>query len=467
MKNNNGILRPHQSKLSLAYRLLDILLIYVSLMISCWYFGGSWDKQYQTSALLASALMIFYSHRHDLYRSWRVFRIRRELLELLTVWSFVVVSLLVAAFIFKSTEDFSRLIIGTWCLLAPLMMCIARVAIRVASHDMRKRGWNTRKVAIVGANNQGVKFAQTIKSAKWMGLDLVGFFDDRDDDRIVNDIDSRVLGNLDDLVAKARTGEIDLIYITMPLKAEDRTRELIRKLSDTTVSLYYVPDFFALDILHGRWHTLGDASVVSIYENPYHGVDGWVKRLEDVVLASVVLMVIAIPMLIIAVVVKLSSPGPVIFKQRRYGINGQEIEVWKFRSMTVCDDGDTIKQASKCDVRVTAVGAFLRRTSLDELPQFINVLQGKMSIVGPRPHAIAHNEEYRMTIHRYMQRHKVKPGITGWAQVNGWRGETDTAEKMQKRIEHDLEYIRNWSVWLDMKIFAMTFFKGFVNKNAY
>jgi len=223
-----------------------------------------------------------------------------------------------------------------------------------------------------------------------------------------------------------------------------------------------------LDILHGSWTTLGDSQVISIFDNPHDGVSGWSKRLEDILLATGVMLVIAIPMLIIALGVKLSSPGPVIFKQRRYGINGEEIEVWKFRSMTVCDnDESNIQQATRCDVRITKLGGFLRKTSLDELPQFINVLKGDMSIVGPRPHAVAHNELYREDIHRYMMRHKVKPGITGWAQINGWRGETDTIEKMEKRIEFDLEYIRNWSIYLDLKIFLLTIFKGFVNKNAY
>jgi len=463
----SGILRQHHSKLSTVYRALDILIIGFSLLVTCWYFNIPWNDQYSSAVLLASALMIIVSYRHDLYRSWRVFGIRREIVELLTVWSIVVVSLLAIAFVFKTTEDYSRIATGTWFIFTPLLMSVLRIIVRKISQSMRKKGWNTRSVAIVGANSQGMNFAQTIKNANWMGLKLIGFFDDRSDDRIVEDVDNQVLGNLDDVVRRAKSGELDLIYITMPLKAEDRTRELIQRLSDTTVSLYYVPDFYALDILYGRWQTLGDSQVVSVYETPYHGVNDWIKRIEDISIASIVLAVIALPMLIISLGVKLSSPGPIIFKQRRYGVNGQEIQVWKFRSMTVCEDKNNVQQATKRDVRITPFGAFLRRTSLDELPQFINVLQGHMSIVGPRPHAVAHNEEYRIMINRYMMRHKVKPGITGWAQVNGWRGETDTVEKMEKRIEFDLDYIRHWSIWLDLKIFVMTFFKGFIHKNAY
>ena len=220
-------------------------------------------------------------------------------------------------------------------------------------------------------------------------------------------------------------------------------------------------------MLNARSREIGGLPVVSVYDTPFDSFDAIVKRLEDVVLSSIILCLIAIPMLFIAAAVKFTSKGPVIFKQRRYGINGEEIMVWKFRSMTTCDNGDVVVQAKKGDARITKVGAFIRKTSLDELPQFINVLQGKMSIVGPRPHAVAHNELYRDQISGYMQRHLVKPGITGWAQVNGWRGETDTLEKMQKRIEYDLAYIKRWSVFLDMKIIALTILRGFRSSSAY
>jgi putative colanic acid biosynthesis UDP-glucose lipid carrier transferase len=221
------------------------------------------------------------------------------------------------------------------------------------------------------------------------------------------------------------------------------------------------------DLLHASWGNVGDLPVVSISETPFYGVDGFVKRMEDVILAGGLIMLFAIPMIFIAIGVKLSSPGPLFFKQRRYGLRGDQIEVWKFRTMSVLENDDKVVQAKKNDPRVTRIGAFLRRTSLDELPQLINVLQGNMSMVGPRPHAVAHNEHYRKQIDRYMLRHKVKPGITGLAQVNGWRGETETLDKMQKRIEFDLAYIQNWSLWLDMKIIFQTMFVVFSDKHAY
>jgi putative colanic acid biosynthesis UDP-glucose lipid carrier transferase len=244
-------------------------------------------------------------------------------------------------------------------------------------------------------------------------------------------------------------------------------RNLLVGLSDSTASVYVVPDIFTLDLLGSRPVSLGEIHTISVFENPFYGVDGWLKRLEDIVLATLILIVIAIPMLVIAIAVKLTSPGAVIFRQRRYGLDGRDIEVWKFRSMSVSEDGPDVPQARRNDARVTRLGAFLRRTSLDELPQFINVLQGRMSVVGPRPHAVAHNEMYRTLIRGYMLRHKVKPGITGWAQVNGWRGETDTLDKMERRVEHDLWYIRNWSAFLDIRIVVLTIARGFVGRNVY
>jgi len=228
-----------------------------------------------------------------------------------------------------------------------------------------------------------------------------------------------------------------------------------------------VPDVFAFDLLNARMTDLKGLPTISIYDTPMVGGHKLVKRLQDIILGSAILLLISPVLLVIACAIKFTSKGDVLFKQDRYGIDGKKIKVWKFRSMTVADNANVVVQAKKNDSRITPLGAFLRRTSLDELPQFFNVLQGSMSIVGPRPHAVAHNEEYRKLIQGYMLRHKMKPGITGWAQVNGWRGETDTLEKMQKRIEYDLDYIHSWSLYWDLKIVFLTIFKGFINKNAY
>jgi putative colanic acid biosynthesis UDP-glucose lipid carrier transferase len=242
---------------------------------------------------------------------------------------------------------------------------------------------------------------------------------------------------------------------------------VLRRLADTTASVYLVPDFYVYELLHSRWMNVGGLPAVSVFENPFYGVDGMVKRIVDLVFGSLILLAAAPAMLACAAAVKLSSPGPVFFRQKRYGLDGRPIDVWKFRSMRVCENGPEVKQAVKGDARITRVGAFLRKTSLDELPQLFNVLEGTMSLVGPRPHANAHNELYRKQIQGYMLRHKVKPGITGLAQVNGWRGETDTLEKMERRVECDHAYIRDWSPWLDIKILFRTVFTVLSRQNAY
>lgn len=241
----------------------------------------------------------------------------------------------------------------------------------------------------------------------------------------------------------------------------------MRELTDTTCSVLLIPDVFTFNILNARTEEVNGVPVVPLFDTPLNGINRILKRLEDIVLASMILLLISPVLLCISIAVKATSPGPVIFRQTRYGMDGKPIKVWKFRSMKVMENDAVVVQATKGDKRITPVGNFLRRTSLDELPQFINVLLGGMSIVGPRPHAVAHNEQYRSLIEGYMLRHKVKPGITGWAQINGWRGETDTLEKMEKRVEFDLEYIREWSLWFDIKIVFLTIFKGFVNKAAY
>lgn len=277
-----------------------------------------------------------------------------------------------------------------------------------------------------------------------------------------------IVGDFQELLQRAQRGEIDHIYITLPLRAEKRINQLIRELADSTVSVNIVPDFFTFNLMQSKLSSVKGIPVVSVFDTPLNSsLDGSVKRLEDLLLCAIILPIIAIPMLIIAIAIKITSPGPVIFKQMRYGVKGEQIEVWKFRSMSVCENGDSIKQATANDSRVTPLGGFLRRTSLDELPQFLNVLSGTMSVVGPRPHAVAHNEYYRKQIQGYMLRHKMKPGITGLAQISGCRGETETIDKMERRIHHDLEYIRQWSVILDLKIVVLTIFKGFVGQQAY
>jgi len=345
---------------------------------------------------------------------------------------------------------------------------LTRLILRLSLHVIRRSGFNQRKVVIVGAGNVGIKLADNIFNSAELGLQVVGFYDDHTEKKIVTEQHGlKVLGNLIDLVNDAKLQQIDRIYITLSMRHISYIKQVVRALADSTCSVVFVPDMFSFDLLNSRMGHLKGMPVISIYDTPMEGANKVLKRIEDFVLSLLILIFIIPILLAIAVAIKLTSPGPVLFQQNRYGIDGRPIKVYKFRSMTAMDNGDKVVQAQKGDLRITPLGRFLRGTSLDELPQFINVLQGSMSIVGPRPHAVAHNEEYRRLIGGYMLRHKVKPGITGWAQINGWRGETDTLEKMQKRVDFDLNYISNWSLIWDLKIIFLTIFKGFINKHAY
>ena len=461
---------PEYGKISAFLQVTDILLIVGTLWLLSVLYELRWLKEYSTVILWTIGLFLIAVHFSDVYRSWRGSLLRsREFVRLLGAWLIVVLALLFLGYITKKSQDYSRQLFLTWFVITPLILAVWRGWLQILLGELRRRGFNTRTVAIVGASELGAHLAETILEAPWMGLRPVGFYDGRRPSglRPLKRGPIDVVGNFENLIKHAHEGRIDMVYIALPMRAEARVRELIAKLSDTTVSVYLVPDFLMYDLLHASWGNVGDLPVVSISETPFYGVDGFVKRMEDVILAGSLITLFAIPMIFIAIGVKLSSPGPLFFKQRRYGLRGDQIEVWKFRTMSVLEDGDKVVQAKKNDPRVTRFGAFLRRTSLDELPQLINVLQGSMSMVGPRPHAVAHNEHYRKQIDRYMLRHKVKPGITGLAQVNGWRGETETLDKMQKRIEFDLAYIQNWSLWLDIKIIFQTMFVVFSDKHAY
>jgi putative colanic acid biosynthesis UDP-glucose lipid carrier transferase len=426
-------------------------------------------EDYALPALAAILMYLLVAELGGMYRSWRGVSSSRQTLAALSTWCVAFMLLAAAGFATGRLAAFPRSLLGTWWLAGGLMLVLTRGLVRGVQRWLWQHGINTKGCAIVGVTELGIQLARNIQAAPELGLRLAGYYDDRPPERVppLPPELNRRIGNIDDLVADARAGFIDCIYITFPMRAEARIRGVLAKLADTTASVYLVPDFFVFQMLHSRWTDIGGLPAVSIFENPLYGVDGLVKRLFDLVVGSLLLMVAAVPMLIIAIAIKLTSRGPVFFRQRRYGLDGREIRVWKFRTMTVCEDGDEVRQATQGDARVTRLGAFLRRTSLDELPQLFNVLGGSMSLVGPRPHAAAHNEQYRKMIQGYMLRHKVKPGMTGLAQVRGWRGETDTLEKMQRRIECDHQYIRDWSLWLDIQILLQTLWIVLSGKNAY
>ncbi|MCX7807878.1 MAG: undecaprenyl-phosphate glucose phosphotransferase [Deltaproteobacteria bacterium] len=419
--------------------------------------------------LLAIVLFEFTAHGFGVYHGARGLPLLIEAGRVWGAWAVTSAMLLGIAFITKASQSFSRVITVGWFVSTPFVLSVFRFVIRQVFGWLRRKGKYQKKVGIAGVTDIGIHLSHRILATPELGMHLVGFYDDRNAERLpaLPPSFQELAGNFQDLVEHARQGKVEMIYIALPLRAEQRIAELVEALSDTTATVYFAPDFRTFDLLHGRWSMLGDVPVISIFETPFYGVDGVVKRIEDLVLGTLALIIAAPIMIITAIAIKLTSKGPVFFKQKRYGLNGEVIEILKFRSMYVQEDGPVVKQATKDDPRITPVGRFIRRTSIDELPQLFHVLSGKMSLVGPRPHAVAHNEEYRKQIRRYMLRHKVKPGITGWAQVNGWRGETDTLEKMEKRIEYDLEYIRKWSIFLDIWILFLTIFGRKVRQNAY
>jgi putative colanic acid biosynthesis UDP-glucose lipid carrier transferase len=468
---NKGFIRPHHSKLQTLARTFDLALIVASLYVSLWLYHVPADREYLLPCLIGTALFGIFAENNELYQGdWRGAPMFDESLRVLFSWLGAFTLLISGVYLYNSEYTYSLEVIELWLPLAPTSIILTHTIQRSCLSYLRKHGFNTRTYAILGANPLGHRLRIALSEMPWLGYQFIGFFDDRvecKDRRLGHKQIGEIAGGFQQLLEKSKKGEIDHIYITLPLCAEKRISMLIQQLADSTVSVNIVPDFFTFNLIQSKWNNVQGIPVVSVFDTPFNAVDGIAKRIEDLVLCMIILPIIAIPMLVIAVAIKLTSRGPVIFKQQRYGVKGEKIEVWKFRSMTVCENGSHIKQATQNDSRFTPIGAYLRKTSLDELPQFLNVLQGTMSVVGPRPHAIAHNEYYRKQIQGYMLRHKVKPGITGQAQINGCRGETDTLDKMEARIHYDLEYIKQWSLWLDIKIVILTVFKGFVDKQAY
>jgi putative colanic acid biosysnthesis UDP-glucose lipid carrier transferase len=387
--------------------------------------------------------------------------------DILSSWLAMLAILWLCGYATNSLIFFESQVILAWSVLTPVFQWVCTMAGKAIITHRAARPDARRRVIVVGAGPLGGKVARALQSQRDVSHEFVGYFDDRTDSRVLPEAISMRLGGLRDVANYVYAHGIHEVYITLPLGSQPRIVELLEAVQGTTASLYFVPDVFGISIIQGRLQDLNGVPVVGICETPFTGTNAMVKRVSDIVLASVILFLISPILFALALGVKLSSPGPIIFRQRRNGLDGEEIMVYKFRSMRVMDNGAVVKQATKGDPRITPFGAFIRKTSLDELPQFINVLQGRMSIVGPRPHAVAHNEEYRRLIKAYMVRHKVKPGITGWAQVNGYRGETDTIDKMQGRVEYDLEYLRNWSLALDLQIIIRTIRLMVFDRNAY
>lgn len=465
--NTGGFAVRHKTSFSSLYRLIDLLLITVLFYSSYFLFG----KQLHNDELIFLFVFVIafqlLAESFDLYRSWRGHSTIDILKTTFYCWSISFITTLTIGIFFYSSVSDDQNVLLTWFASSSITLISWRFVMRKFLFHIRKIGLNSRQAVIVGATKTGYNLAKQIEKNEQLGIHFNGVYDDRSPDRVARSDRYKVLGRIDDAIELAKAGKIDYVYIALPMGAEPRIREILDRCADTTANVYIIPNFFVYNLMNSRWQSVGSVEALSVYDTPFQGASDLLKRTEDIVLSLIILAFLTVPMSLIALAVKLTSKGPVIFKQKRYGLDGKQILVYKFRSMRTQDNGPVVKQAQKNDPRITKLGAFLRKTSLDELPQFINVLQGRMSIVGPRPHAVAHNEEYRKLIKGYMLRHKVRPGITGWAQVNGYRGETEQLSKMVKRVEYDIEYIHRWSLLLDLKIIFLTVFKGFVDKNAY
>jgi putative colanic acid biosynthesis UDP-glucose lipid carrier transferase len=471
--HKRDLLKEFSSVFEFFIRFFDLLMIITGSLIAYYHRHGNLNlgTKYEAAIILSILLAALILPAFNLYHSWRGKGLIKQLWTVTLAWFSIVFVLAITAFSIKAGAEYSRIWAGLWLIYSWFLLIISRIILRMTFNFVRKRGWNRRRIAIIGAGDLGKKTFMQLSEADWVGYDLVAFWDDKINQSrtTIDGVEKPVIPVEEgvDLLIEGKIN-IDEVWLTLPLRAEKRMREILNLLRHSTVTVRFVPDIFGFRLLNHSVTEIAGIPVLDISASPMSGINRVIKGLEDRLLGLLFIILASPIALVIAIGVKLSSPGPILFKQMRYGWDGRPIKVYKFRTMLVHKEANgLVTQACKGDERITKFGAFLRRTSLDELPQFYNVLQGRMSIVGPRPHAVTHNEQYKDQIDGYMQRHHVKPGITGWAQINGWRGETDTLEKMQRRIEYDLFYIENWSLWFDLKIIFLTFFKGFISKNAY
>lgn len=464
-------IRMLDHQLTIVQRIADGGIIGFAMPLSYWlyYRNLNLDDRYITTTI--AAILFFYvcSRINNLYLSPHVYSSVEEIRPLLLSWFGALTGLLAFGYALKSTHELSRVTLAVWAIITPVAMLVWRNVYRKILSVFHARGYYSSSAVIVGLGGSAKGLAENILNSPWMGLSLVGFIsaDGGQESMCLSGKTCSVLGGLDDLFRLARNSEIDVVYVAIPTSEQNTIETIMRGLGDSTVSIFVVPDFFTADIMQGSWVAVGDTPTVSIIDAPAQGINSFVKRVEDILISVIALVILAVPMLAVAIGVRLTSQGPALYKQVRYGLGAKPISVWKFRSMIVAENSTEFVQARKNDARVTRFGGFLRRTSLDELPQLFNVFFGDMSIVGPRPHPVALNEQFRGQIIGYMQRHKVKPGITGLAQIRGYRGRTETKEKMEHRIRYDIEYINNWTIWLDLVILIKTPWSLIGDDNAY
>jgi putative colanic acid biosynthesis UDP-glucose lipid carrier transferase len=449
----------------------------LSLLISAGLFSQPITRPYAILSVLTFALTWKLLGSADFHELRPLAQMELFIPRVLLGWAKVLGVLFFLGFVAKISAQYSRAVIITWAISTPFLYAVTHILAYRFVCQWNRRGRIARTHVIVGTNANAREMAERLEGDASLGT-FIGYFSTNADAsrsiqrNVIGTAPGNLLGRLDELAEYVRRNAIDVIHIAWPMdeqvESAPRLKQLLEDLRDTTASIY-----FLLDVPRQDKHSpariveIAGMPLLAYVETPHCGLNGVTKRCVDLAIAVAMVIFLFPVFLLIALLIRLDSRGPAVFRQRRYGLNGEEFPVYKFRSMTVCEDGKEIAQAKRNDPRITRVGRFLRRTSLDELPQLFCVLTGSMSLVGPRPHAVAHNEQYRHLIDGYMLRHKIRPGITGWAQVNGLRGETRTVEQMRARVLFDLEYLRHWSPWVDIKILLRTALLVVRDRNAY
>jgi putative colanic acid biosysnthesis UDP-glucose lipid carrier transferase len=454
-------------------RLGDVLLIALGAVLAyAMRYDGALDMSDTARFLVVQmcllALLVFPSL--GIYRSWRGQALRRLVARIVVAWAVVVMLSLCVMFSLHRANDVSRLWFGQAVLTSCAMLVAARLVVRGVQSHVRKSGRDQRRIVIVGDGSYGRAVLDQLQAAEHGGFRPVYVFaDTAHSQRVSAHIGGvPVMTDFRELRRRVRAREIDEIWLALPLSHERTIQRMVREFRNDFVNLRFLPDVRSMALLSGPVTDVLNMPAINLAASPLSDPQLWPKIVFDRVVAAIVLIPLLPVFIAVGVAVKLSSPGPVFFRQKRKGINGREFPIFKFRTMKLHrESAGVVRQATRNDSRITNVGAFLRRTSLDELPQILNVLLGQMSLVGPRPHAVEHDDLYKDQVAGYMYRYRIRPGITGWAQVNGYRGETRKVEKMEARVKFDLFYMQNWTFWFDLKIILITLVKGFTGRNAF
>ncbi len=464
-----GLLRAYSAGFTALSRIMDVVLVIggavLAYALRFRHVPDALPLDYTAVVVIAALLVALLFPLIGVYRSWRARGLRAPVGQALLGWVVTFTLILLMLVLVKKNEQFSRWWMGLWFLSTAAALLLLRVGVYMLLRTLRAHGYNLRKAVVVGCGAQAQALLQRARDPAWAGFEVAAVFDPGVDACHVEGASVQPLAGLGAFVA---AHAIDEVWVSLPLAQSTLLEPVLAQLRNSTANVRYMPDMLGLFLLNHSVTEILDTPMLDLTVTPMQGFNRALKRAEDALLSMLILLLISPLLLLIALAVKLTSRGPVLFRQKRHGWDGREIEVWKFRSMRLHHEAPgALTQARREDPRLTRFGAFLRHSSLDELPQFFNVLKGDMSIVGPRPHAVEHNALYMGLIDHYALRHTVKPGITGWAQINGWRGETETVDKMKGRIEHDLYYIEHWSLGFDLRIIALTLVRGFVHKNAY